>query len=338
MTEMNLTVLKIAILSVVIVLEAVGTECLAAERTRGPIKGAEESCSRYSLPSSVLEKPFRFAGEIVPLRRRDVRTRILSQVNFLLLDARSVLTLWLTEKQRQAWIFEEVFEKQHIPKEFALFAPIVGGLGASSTRGAGVGIWSLGKPCDAASGVEMASDKWHDDRMDVELSTRCFAAAIKSVRKDLGTESWLLAAAAYATSTKTVQEAMKRWNATSYWDLPLPDDAEKVVVRWIALGIINSHREEYGLRFRPSTPYTYDQVTGLILAKDLPLAEIARMTGVPARVILELNPKIRPSVGSFPAKSDGKSQVHTIAAPKGKGDLLVEQLKKEGYLAGASKR
>lgn len=335
---MNLTVLKIAILSMVMVLEATGTEVRAAEKAKGPVKGSEEICSRYSLPSSILDKPFRFAGEIVPLRRRDVRTRILSQVNFLLLDARSVLTLWLTERQRRAWIFEEVFEKQHIPKEFALFAPIVGGLGQSPTRGAGVGIWSLEKPCDSASGVEMASDKWHDDRMDVELSTRCFAATIKSIKKDLGTESWLLAAAAYATSTKTVQEMMKQWNTGFYWDLPLPEDAEKVVVRWIALGIISSHREEYGLRFRPPAPYTYDQVTGIVLAKDLPIAEIAKMTGVPARVILELNPKIRPSVGSFPAKVDGKSPLHTIAAPKGKGDRLVEQLRKEGYLAAASKR
>lgn len=335
---MDVRVVKFAIVSVLVLLGCACVEDRAGAQAKGPVKSAEAPCSRYSLPSSMHGKPFRFAGEVIPLQRRDVRERILSQINFLLLDARSVLTLWLTEKQRQTWIYEEVFAKQRIPKDFALFAPIVGGLAASPVRGAGAGIWSLEKPCDAASGVEMASDKWHDDRMDVELSTKCFAATIKSIRKDLGTESWLMAAAAYATSTKTIQELVKRWDAKSYWDLPFPEDAEKTVPRWIALGIINSHREEYGLRFNQPAPFTYDQITGILLDKDLPVAEIARMTGVPARVILELNPKIKPSVGLFPAKVNGKTPMHTIAAPKGKGDLLVEQLKKAGYLAAVSKR
>lgn len=334
---MNLTALKIVLLSVAIGLGVVGTEVRA--EPEGPTRGkpADAPLSRYSLPPSLSKKPFRFAGEVIPLRRRDVRTRILSQINFLLLDARSVLTLWLTEKQRRAWIYEEVFAKQRIPKDFALFAPVVGRLAASPTRGQGVGMWSLVKPCDSSSGVEMASDKWHDDRMDVELATQCFARGIKSIRKDLNTESWLLTAAAYATSAKTVQDLTKKWRTTSYWDLPLPEDAEKIVVRWIALGIISSHPEEYGLRFRPPAPYTYDLVSGLLLVKDLPVAEIARMTGVPARVILELNPKIKPSVGLFPAKVKGKAHAHTVATPKGKGNLLVERLRKGGYLATASK-
>lgn len=336
LTTMNVKTVQIKIVTLVIILGVVG--CVVRAEAKGPVKETNTPCARYALPASLLEKPFHFADEVIPLQRKDVGSRILSQINFLLLDARSVLTLWLTEKQRRSWIYEEVFAKQHVPKDFALFAPVIGGLGPSPFRKAGVGGWSLEKPCDSASGVEMASDKWHEDRMDVELSTRCFAVTIKSIRKDLGTRSWLMAAAAYATSTKSVQDIMKQWNTTSYWDLPLPEEAEKTVVRWIALGIIKSHQEEYGLKFRSPAPYTYDQVTGLTLVKDLPLAEIARMTGVPSRVILELNPKVRPSVGVFPAQADGKTPVHTITAPKGKGDLLVEQLKKAGYLGTGSKR
>jgi hypothetical protein len=78
-------------------------------------------------------------------------------------------------------------------------------------------------------------------------------------------------------------------------------------------------------------------VTGLVLTKDLPIAEIARMTGVPSREILELNPRINPSTGLFPAEVSGKRQPQSIAAPRGKGWVLVNHLKKAGYLAPAGK-
>ena len=47
----------------------------------------------------------------------------------------------------------------------------------ASSRSTVVGWWALEKPCAASDGVEMQEDSWHDDRMDLDLSTRCFAAA-----------------------------------------------------------------------------------------------------------------------------------------------------------------
>ena len=199
------------------------------------------------------------------------------------------------------------------------------------------GWWALEKPCAASDGVEMLEDSWHDDRMDLELSTRCFAARLKDARKELGGGSWLMTAAAYITSTKTIRELRQRWNTDQYWDMPLPENAEDLVVRWIALWIINGHKEVYGLKFKGAPPFTFDQVTGLVLNKDLTVAEIAHMTGVPPREILELNPRIKAAAPVFPATARGKSLSHTIAAPKGKGWVLVDKLKKEGYVAESPK-
>jgi hypothetical protein len=183
----------------------------------------------------------------------------------------------------------------------------------------------------------MEQDAWHDDRLDLELSTRCFASRLKDARKELGGASWLMTAAAYVTSTKTIQDLRKRWNTDQYWDLPLPENAEDLIVRWIALCIINGHREVYGLKFKDVAPFTFDQVTGLILSKDLTVAEIAHMTGAPPREILELNPRIKAAMPVLPAKAHGKSVSHTIAAPKGKGWVLVDKLKKGGYVAESPK-
>lgn len=299
----------------------------------GPRKEASSNCARYSLPADVLAKPVRFAGEAIPLKRRDVRSRIRYQLNFLMLDARSVLTAWLIERSRYAWIFEEVFAAEGIPREFVLLAPVLSSLSTrSSPRLAGVGWWAIEKPCASAEGLSMSRDSWHDDRLDLDLSTRCFAARLKGIRKRLGTKSWITAAAAYVSSEKKVKDAGKNWKTYMYWDLPLPENAEELIVRWIALGIIDSNRKAFGLNLDGSAPLTYDQVTGLALAKDLPIAEISRITGAPSRRILQLNPKIRASRGLFPAKVHGRRVAHTLAAPKGKGVELVNKLKQKGYL------
>lgn len=324
------------ILAGLLLVSLYGVYCDVAQ-TEGPRKEEAGANPRYSLPPEILARPFRFVGEVVPLDRPDVRARIVAQINVLLLDARSVLTLWLEKHSASGWIFEEIFHQEGIPRDFVWLAPILSRMKRTGWRWHQGGVWALQKPCASDKGMRMATDDWHDDRMDLELSTRCFASRIRSLRKDLGQGSWLMPVAAYVTSRKTIEELKERWKPRSYWDLPLSDNAEYLIPRWIALSIISSHRQEYGLKFKAPPPLTFDQVTGVILLKDLPIGEIARMIGVPARVILELNPKIKPSAGVFSAKVDGKRAVHTIAAPRGKGWVLVNKLKKEGFLGSAPK-
>jgi hypothetical protein len=139
------------------------------------------------------------------------------------------------------------------------------------------------------------------------------------------------------TSQKTVEDLEKAWGTKSYWDIPFSENADVLIPRWIALWIVQAYQTAYHLHLKPPRPFTFDEVTGVVLAKDLPVAEVAKITGVPSRVILELNPKVKPSAGMFVAKSHGKRTVHTIAAPRGKGRLLVRELKKRGFLATAGK-
>ncbi len=310
------------------------TDIVVAAGLETPDRSGNLRSCRFSLPPDQLGKPFLFGGEQVPLQRQDVQHRVMSHVNFLLLDARSVLTEWLAEKSSYSWIFQETFASEGLPKEFSLLAPILAALNAKAPgRAPGVGWWYLAKPCTSAEGVEMAEDSWHDDRLDPELSTRCFATRIKEIRKQVGGQGWLMAVAAYLTSTKTIQEMQERWDTRTFWDLPLPDPAEEIIVRWIALTIIESNRSFYGLKFKEPTPIVFDQVTGVALAKDLPVAEIARVTGVPPRDVIKLNPKVKPSSAGFPAKVGAGSPLHTIATPKGTGHKLLESLKRDGYLA-----
>ncbi len=329
----------ISIIAVLILGAGPASGLFLAETAQAEKQTAPSPC-RYSLPDGFLDKPFQFAGEVVPVRRRDVRYRLICQLNFLLLDARSVLTEWLSEKSRHSWLFEEVFAKEGIPKDFTLLGPILSALNSKTlSRAPGYGWWYLSRSCTSAEGgPEMAEDSWHDDRLDLELSTRCFATRIKEIRKEIGDKGWLMSVMAYLTSVKTVQELQERWNTSVFWDLPLPEAAEEVILRWIALSIIDSNRAAYDLRFKDAPPLVFDQIGGLMLAKDLTVAEIARITRVPPREILKLNPKIKSSAAAFPAKPGGKAQTHSVAAPRGTGNALLETLKKEGYLVSPAER
>jgi hypothetical protein len=305
---------------------------------QGPRKEPCVEVGRYVLPQSILEKPFTFAHESIPIRRKDVRHRIESQLNFLLLDARGVLTEWLAERTQYSWLFEEMFAKDGVPRDFALLAPVLAGLNIfASVRGSTAGWWALPSLCTNADGVEMSSDSWHDDRLDLELSTRCFASRIKNIRQELGSKGWLMPVAAYLTSVKMIQDLQQHWNTDAFWDLPLPDNVEETVTRWIALSIIEANAGAFDLHVRHAQPLTFDQVSGLVLIKDLPIAEIARMTGAPPREILKLNAKIKASQPVFPAVVQGKQVTHCVAAPKGKGQLLVNLLRKRGFLTDSTR-
>lgn len=320
---------KIYIVSVLVSFMALALSPTMAEgpRRNGP------TCMRYSLPATVLKQSYIFAGENIPLNREDVRIRIRNTMNFLLMDARSVLTSWIIKGGSREWLFEEILSKEGVPNDFVWFAPVVSGNGKGShSRFPGVGWWVIETPCSSREGIALSKDSWHDDRLDLELSTKCFATRIKAIRKELGTDSWLMAAAAYVTSTKLISDYMERWKTKSFWDMPLPETAEEVILRWIAVGIIKSNAEALGLIIRQPQSFTYDSVTGIVLQKDLPISKMAEFIHTPARLVLALNPKIKSSYGKIPAKTNGKRLKHSLNTPRGKGWNLVNQLKKNGYL------
>jgi len=310
-------------------LEPIVSSVGAADAQRSPQPSVT---FRLTIPEDVLEKPFSFAGEIVPFQRSDVRYRVATEIDFLLMDARSVLIGWLMSRQFPVQIVQPILAKEGVPAEFSLFYPVLAGLARNEQKPSPAGIWQISKPCDKTEGIEMGEDSWHDDRMDFELATRCFAARIKSLRGQIRGESWIMAAAAYVTSASTVSEAQGKWDSNSFWDVPLPLHAEHLICRWIALAIIYSHQKYYQINIPQQPPLLLDKVTGLELSRDLSVAEIAFMLGIPAREVLSLNTKLKHSLGMFPALSGSKKLNHTIYVPKGKGAMLVKKLQESGHV------
>ncbi len=309
-------------------------DSVTAQEARGPKKPADQGISRFSIPPDI-GRDFLFLGQKFPIERPDIRARIIAQINFLVYDARSVLTEWILEKSRFNWIYRETFSKAGLPEDFVWLAPVFAG----ATRGIrpqGVGVWMIEKSCSSTDGVEMREDSFIDDRLDIQISTKCFAQRLSSIHKEFGLD-WFMTTVAYLITPKTVKELIERYGTSIPWDIPLPDNVEDLLDRWIALKIIFNHRQFYGLVFNDPAPFIYDQLSDVRLSKDLSVAEIARILEVSPRLILEINPKIKLNPGIFPARVDGKQLIHSIAAPSGKGAQLLKKLEALGYVEGARK-
>lgn len=289
---------------------------------------------RFSLPPDITSG-YTFLGQKLAIERPDIRSRVVSQINFLLYDARSVLTEWLLEKSRLNWIYRETFSKAGIPEDFVWLAPVLAGA-TRGTRPQGVGVWMLDKPCSSGEGLEMRENSFLDERLDIQLSTRCFALRMAAIHKEYGL-NWFMTTVAYLVSPKNVQELVEKYGTSNPWDIPLPDYLEDLLDRWIALKIIYTHRQFYGLNFKDPPPFIFDQLSDVKLSRDLPVAEIARILDVSPRLILEVNPKIKVNPAVFPAKVDGKQLIHTLAAPSGRGVELLKKLQESGYIEDARK-
>ncbi len=271
-------------------------EMACAQDRKGPLSQQSISSARFGLPADIVQE-YRFLGEKFPIGRPDIKARIISQINFLLYDARSVMTEWVLEKSRFNWIYRETFSKAGIPEDFIWLAPVLAGA-TKGSRPQGIGVWMLDKPCSPAEGVEMRENSFMDDRLDVQLSTRCFAQRLSEIHKDYSLD-WPMAIVAYLGSPKAVKELIEKYGTSNPWDIPLPDHIEDLLDRWIALKIIYTHRAFYGLHFTDPAPVIFDQLSDVKLNKDLPVAEIARLLGVSPRLVLELNPQIKVNPGVF---------------------------------------
>jgi membrane-bound lytic murein transglycosylase D len=243
-----------------------------------------------------------------------------------------------------------ILHKYGVPSEFAYLAAIESSYYSRALSSAGAfGYWQFLKstaqsgPAGADSyDWKMSMTKWKDDRADLIHSTHSAAKYLAWMNRVMkvkldgdkereGFDDWLLTAAAYNAGPKRVLERLNGFGASSYWDVPLPTETERYVPRWIAVGIISSHREFYGVQIPPGRPVSFEAVKNVSLKKDLTIHAMAELLNITPRAVWTLNTQIPPEKSVFPAKSGRKSITHTIYVPKGTRTKFLAQLKAHGY-------
>src|SRR4029434_760784 len=97
---------------------------------------------------------------------------------------------------------------------------------------------------------------WIDERSDPEKSTRAAAKHLKDLYEEF--DDWYLAMAAYNAGPVRIENALKKTNATTFWQLAdkkaLARETINYVPTILALAIIGKTPEAYGFDVEPNTP------------------------------------------------------------------------------------
>jgi membrane-bound lytic murein transglycosylase D len=205
-----------------------------------------------------------------------------------------------------------------LPEELSWLPLIESGFKVRAfSRARALGLWQF----IASTGYKygLTRDRWIDERMDPEKSTRAAIAYLTELHQMFG--DWSTVLAAYNCGEWAVLNCIKRQRINyldNFWDLykRLPQETASYVPRFLAVLHILKDPETYGFELPPvEEPMETDEVT---IGKQVHLKNIAERLDVDYETLKDLNPELR---HNFTPDSP-----YAFKAPSGKGEILLAKL------------
>ena len=229
-----------------------------------------------------------FAGETVPLHRRDVQEALRKEliVNTYL---HSHTIQVMKNAPRVFARIEPILKEQGIPDDFKYLAVIESNLNplAVSPSGA-VGIWQFMPGTAKEFGLEVNSEV--DERYNLEKATVAAADYLKKSYERFN--SWTTAAAAYNAGGNMIQRQMDIQKEDNYYDLLLGEETERYLFRILALKQIMTHPRLYN--FDISEVYPVEKTEIVQISEQVEdLADFAKEHGISYKTLKKFNPWLR---------------------------------------------
>ncbi|SIT66316.1 membrane-bound lytic murein transglycosylase D [Ectothiorhodosinus mongolicus] len=184
----------------------------------------------------------------------------------------------------------DALEQRNMPSELLLL-PIVESAYQpfAYSHGRAAGLWQFIPSTGRHFGLHQTW--WYDGRRDVYASTQAALDYLQQLHARFDND-WLLALAAYNAGQGTVHRAITR-NAergltTDYWHLDLPRETRHYVPKLLALKIVMTQPEYYGIELAPVS--NSPQITVVELDFQLELAVAAELAGLEMDQLHQLNP------------------------------------------------
>jgi membrane-bound lytic murein transglycosylase D len=228
-------------------------------------------------------------------------------------------------------MIEDVFDSYGLPAEFKYMAVIESALNpnAVNRRSGAAGMWQFMYSTGRMYGLTINSII--DERKDPVKATHAAARYIKdlyNIYKD-----WVLVIAAYDCGPGNVNKAIKRsGNKKDYWGIyyRLPRETRGYIPQYIAAAYAVTYYAEHNLQPLPlNIPVATDTI---MVNKDIHLAQISEVMGIPLGELEALNPQYR--TGLVP----GSSKPMSLTLPMNHlGDFMdltdtIRQYKPDVYL------
>lgn len=241
----------------------------------------------YRLPAAI-----DFAGQPVPIGRRDVWER-LDQEFLLYIGRPGQIMLWLKRMGRFMPLIEQRLKEFDLPDDLKYLAVVESSLRPTAASSASAtGLWQFIE--GTGRRFDMESTSLIDERMDVIKATdgaMQYLSRLYDIFKD-----WPLALAAYNAGEGRVLDELREQGVGAYYDLALPAETERFVYKIVAVKIILSHPERYGIVINEQEYYRppeVDVVTVRVSGNRLHLRTVAEAAGTHFAMIKQLNPQFR---------------------------------------------
>ena len=298
----------------------------AQEKQQAPAS-APAPAMFVSVPYIPAPNSIDLCGEPVPLQRQDVYERFDKEFTLVVYNHAQVY-LWLKRMERYFPAIEERLRYYNLPDDLKYVAIAESDLlpNACSPKGA-AGPWQFMPSTGSAYGLDQRGSV--DKRYDFERSTDSAFLLLNDLYKKYN--SWSLAIAAYNCGDRRILEQSRVQGVRDYYDMKLPQETERYVLRIIAIKAVLSNPNRYGYDLPKGWGYRelmLDRVN-VSLSRPVPIQTIANAAGTTYREIKDLNPIFR--ADDIPAGN------HEIKLPLGTGKAFEQNFKYAGSApAGAA--
>ncbi|MEM6263556.1 MAG: lytic transglycosylase domain-containing protein [Bacteroidota bacterium] len=263
--------------------------CQQSSQSQNLPKEPKPERSLQKITSVPIPEYLTFAGERVPLDKKDVRERL--ERELLVNSYRHASTVQLIKKAyRWQPFIQEVLRKKGIPTDFFYLAVAESDLSnfARSPAGA-MGMWQFMRRTAGEYGLEVSRNV--DMRRDPAAAAKAACVYFKNAYNKFG--NWTLTAAAYNRGSSGIATALSKQKSNNYYDLYLNPETSRYVFRILAFKVILSNPQQYGFFIPNQDKYQPWEFREVEVTKSLAsLPAFAKEQGISYRLLKVYNPWI----------------------------------------------
>ena len=295
----------------------------AFESSPAAAPSTSPGASSYVVPYFPPPSKMDLCGEAVPLHKPDVLERFDREFTIVVYNHAQVY-LWLKRMERYFPWVEERLRHYNLPQDLKYVAIVESDLqpDARSPKNA-AGPWQFIPRTGERYGMNQAGSV--DQRYDFEKATEGAFRYLQDLHRQFN--NWALAMAAYNCGEGRVREQMASQRVSDYYQLKLPLETERYVMRILAVKAVLGNPGQYGYHLPRGSGYSELRVdrVNVSLSSPVPIQSIAETAGTTFREFKRLNPVFRSDV--VPAGT------HELKFPEGKGPVFEKNFSSAGYQA-----